>query len=57
MPRHDSLTISPFDMKSILEALQSKQYNGTIKIIDTLDSYTVRDVNDQFLTEIKKAEQ
>lgn len=54
MPALDQITIQPKDMINILDKLQQLKYDGPIRIIDTLQSYTIRDISEGFLTEVKK---
>ena len=56
MPALDKISIAPADMKAILESVQQLRYTGDIIIIDTIQSYTIRDINDMFLTEVPKSE-
>jgi len=56
MPALDKISIAPADMKAILESVQQLKYTGDIIIIDTIQSYTIRDINDMFLTEVPKSE-
>lgn len=54
MPALDKIIISPTDMQSIMESVAQTGYTGDVIIIDTIHSYTIRDINDFFLTEVKK---
>ena len=56
MPALDKISIAPADIKAILESVQQLKYTGDIIIIDTLQSFTIRDINDMFLTEVQKSE-
>ena len=56
MPALDKISIAPADIKAILESVQQLKYTGDIIIIDTLQSFTIRDINDMFLTEVPKSE-
>ena len=56
MPALDKISIAPADMKAILESVQQLKHTGDIIIIDTIQSYTIRDINDMFLTEVPKSE-
>ena len=56
MPALDKISIAPADMKAILESVHQLKYTGDIIIIDTIQSYTIRDINDMFLTEVPKSE-
>lgn len=55
MPALDKITISPPDMQSIMDSIEQTGYTGDIIIIDTIQSYTIRDINEFFLTEVKKS--
>lgn len=57
MPLLDQITLLPQDLKNIQESLQQLQYNAPFKIIDTNGSITIRDLNECFLTEIKRETQ
>lgn len=43
-------------MQQILEQLAAKKHIGPVKIIDCKWSYTVRDTNDMFITDVKKSQ-
>jgi hypothetical protein len=57
MPLLDRLTLLPADLVNIIESLRQLKHTGPIIIIDTNGSLTIRDINDGFLTEVKRAEQ
>lgn len=54
MPALDQITVQPQDLLNIIDSVQSVGYNGPIKIIDTIQSYTIRDTSEGFLTEVQK---
>ncbi len=54
MPHLDQILIHPHDMQNIMEALISHQYSGPIIIIDKKLTWTIRDIDYHFITEVKK---
>ena len=56
MPLLEKITIHPKDLVELLELLKQKQHTGPVIIIDCKWSYTIRDVDDQFITDLKKSE-
>lgn len=54
MPQLEQITIHPQDLQKILEALESKQHSGPVIIKDTHHTFTIRDINHFFITEITK---
>lgn len=54
MPLLDNITITLPDMQNIMEVCRQEAYNGTIKIIDAGEWYTVRDSDDMLIKDIRK---
>jgi hypothetical protein len=50
----DSITIAPAEIARILDELRIKRFYGPVVIIDTIDCWTVRDIDKQKLAEVKK---
>jgi len=57
MPRLDQIIITPTQLHDILQALNHKKHSGPIIIIDAKFTFTIRDIDNQFITEVKKEEQ
>lgn len=57
MPLHNSITVLPTDLENILHSLRQLKHNAPIKIIDTQTTLTIRDIDEGFLTEVKREEE
>ncbi len=56
MPALDSINIKPSEMVDILERLRQIGHNDEVKIIDTVNSFTIRDSSEMFLVDVMKKE-
>ena len=54
MPALDNIIISLEDLQEIQDRVRQTGHTGTIKIIDTISSYTVRDANEMFIVDVPK---
>lgn len=54
MPALDNIIISLEDLQEIQDRVRQTGHTGTIKIIDTINSYTVRDTNEMFIVDVMK---
>lgn len=55
MPKSDTITIETEDLRRIVDAISTIKFYGLVKIIDTGDTYTVRDISDFKITEVGKS--
>ncbi len=56
MPVLDKINIKPTEMVDILERLRQIGHNDEITIIDTSNSFTIRDSSGMFLVDVMKKE-
>jgi hypothetical protein len=54
MPALDNITVSLEDLQEIMDRVRDTRHTGPIKIIDTINSYTVRDTNEMFIVDVMK---
>lgn len=57
MANLDSIFIDPKTLTDILKQLQAKNHTGVVAIIDCVYSFTIRDIDGMFITDIKKEEE
>jgi L-fucose mutarotase/ribose pyranase (RbsD/FucU family) len=56
MPVLDNINIKPSEMVDILERLRQIGHNDEVTIIDTSNSFTIRDSSGMFLVDVIKKE-
>lgn len=56
MPALDTINIKPEEMVDILERLRQIGHNDSVQIIDTVNSFTIRDSSGMFLVDVMKKE-
>lgn len=56
MPSLDKVKIDTETLAEIVMQVHAKKYDGPVVIIDTYDSFTIRDNNDMKIVEVQKSE-
>lgn len=57
MPSVDKITLTHEDLSNLLVAVEMKNHQGWITIVDTGNSFTVRDSGDMKIAEVEKVKE